>query len=98
MSKGPADATSCGNTSRVRPRLPFRWSLAAIAVGAFIARVAYILAVANRISLGLDSVWYVLESGVIGAHKGYLVPGTFMSTGRSVATAGQPPLYPTFLA
>jgi 4-amino-4-deoxy-L-arabinose transferase-like glycosyltransferase len=61
-------------------------------------RVAYVLAYTDRISFGLDSVWYQLVAGTIVSGDGYVDPERFYGQGVAVATAFRPPLYPVFLA
>lgn len=81
-----------------RGRPSFAVALGLIAVAALVIRVIYVLRVARHEPLGLDATWYTLVSGTIAHGDGFVAPGPFYSTGRAVATAGFPPLYPTFLA
>jgi hypothetical protein len=72
--------------------------VAGITVFGFGVRVAYVLAYSDRISFGLDSVWYQLVSGTLVSGDGYVDPDRFYGQGVAVATAFRPPLYPVFLA
>ncbi len=72
--------------------------LAAIATFALAVRVAYIVVTARHLPLAQDALWYTLVSGPIANGKGFLAPGPYFSTGRTIATAAYPPLYPGFLA
>jgi 4-amino-4-deoxy-L-arabinose transferase-like glycosyltransferase len=82
----------------LRPSFRFLVQLGTVAVFAFFLRVTYVYLVARHTHLGQDALWYTLVSGPLSDGKGYLSPGVFFSSGRSVATAGYPPLYPGFLA
>ena len=62
------------------------------------ARVAYVVAVAQDVPLGNDATWYFLQSGSIADGAGFIDPEQRFATGAEVATAGFPPLYPTWLA
>jgi 4-amino-4-deoxy-L-arabinose transferase-like glycosyltransferase len=78
--------------------MSFVGRLACITAFGFGVRVAYVLAYSDRISFGLDSVWYQLVSGTLVSGDGYVDPEKFYGHGTAVATAFRPPLYPVFLA
>ena len=61
-------------------------------------RVGYILGFSSHLNFGLDSVWYQLEGGALASGHGYVDPQRLFESGRDVATAFRPPLYPGFLA
>jgi 4-amino-4-deoxy-L-arabinose transferase-like glycosyltransferase len=82
---------------RVR-QTSFGTRLAAIAAAALAIRVAYVVTFSDRISLGLDSVWYQLVAGSIVNNDGFVDPQKIYLHGVSVPTAFRPPLYPVFLA
>ncbi len=60
--------------------------------------MGYVLAVSHDVPLGNDATWYFLQSGSIADGAGYIDPELRFATGAEVATAGFPPLYPTWLA
>ena len=75
----------------------WRW-VAVIAALGLAARVGYILGFSSHLNFGLDSVWYQLEGGALASGHGYVDPQRLFESGRDVATAFRPPLYPGFLA
>jgi 4-amino-4-deoxy-L-arabinose transferase-like glycosyltransferase len=79
-------------------RVSFLTGLAAISIAAFVVRVAYVIAFADRLHVGLDSTWYRLVAGTIAGGDGFIDPEQAYTHGVSVATAFRPPLYPLFLA
>ena len=72
--------------------------IAAIAALGLAARVGYILGFSSHLNFGLDSVWYQLEGGALASGHGYVDPQRLFESGRDVATAFRPPLYPGLLA
>jgi 4-amino-4-deoxy-L-arabinose transferase-like glycosyltransferase len=76
----------------------FAWQLGAVVAVGLVARVAYVVLVADHIELGLDSVIYRLLSGQIAEHGRYVDPGALFNEGVVRPTASYPPLYPVFLA
>ena len=72
--------------------------IAAIAAVGLAVRVGYILGFSSHLNFGLDSVWYQLEGGALASGHGYVDPQRLFESGRDVATAFRPPLYPGFLA
>ena len=95
---GAADMAVDRPTADTRHRGRFGLWLALIAGTGLVARVAYVLTIGRHLTLGLDAVWYELQSGTIAAGKGYIDPATFYRSGRSVPTANFPPLWPMTLA
>lgn len=83
--------------SRRSLRVPrgFAARLAIVALVALVVRLVYVLAVSP--SLGLDAIWYVLQSETIADGVGYVDPAPFFERGAVVATANFPPLWPTLL-
>ncbi len=79
-------------------RRSFAAGLGVIAAVALIVRLVYVYTVARHLTLGLDSIWYELVSGPLAHGKGVIDPVPYFTSGREVATAGHPPLYPAFLA
>ncbi|MEY2449772.1 MAG: hypothetical protein QOH79_3248 [Acidimicrobiaceae bacterium] len=79
-------------------RAPFASGLAAISAVALAIRVAYVVTFADRLQVGLDSIWYQLVSGSIVGNAGFVDPEKLYLHGISVPTAFRPPLYPLFLA
>src|SRR4051812_34909960 len=84
-------------SKRVR-RTSFRTSLAAISGFGLVVRVTYVELFSSHINIGLDSIWYQLESATIASGAGFVDPSRFFGERVSVATAYRPPLYPAFLA
>ena len=85
---------SCADSSSVR----FWPWLGCIAALGLAARVGYILVFSSHLNFGLDSIWYQLEGGALASGHGYVDPQRLFESGRDVATAFRPPLYPGFLA
>ncbi len=73
------------------------WIAAVVAFGLAL-RVGYILGFSSHLNFGLDSVWYQLEGGALASGHGYVDPQRLFESGRDVATAFRPPLYPGLLA
>jgi hypothetical protein len=76
----------------------FRRAVAAIAIGALILRIAYVLALGSRAPLRADGTWYALQAQTIANGAGYVDPRRYFSFHGSVATAQFPPLWPALLA
>ncbi|MEY2453506.1 MAG: hypothetical protein QOD92_3080 [Acidimicrobiaceae bacterium] len=79
-------------------RVSFGRALAAISAAGLAIRVAYVLAITDRLQVGLDSTWYQLVGGSIAENKGFVDPENLYLRQVSVPTAFRPPLYPLFLA
>ncbi len=79
-------------------RRAFAIRLGVIAAVALAARLVYVFTVARHLPLGLDAIWYTFVSGPLAHGKGVIDPVVYFTSGREVATAGHPPLYPAFLA
>ena len=80
------------------PSVRFWPWLVAIAALGLAGRVGYIIVFSSRLNFGLDSVWYQLEGGALASGHGYVDPQHLFESGRDVATAFRPPLYPGLLA
>jgi hypothetical protein len=76
----------------------FARAVVAIALGALVVRVAYVLALGHHPALGADGTWYALQSGTIANGAGYVDPQRYYSFRGAVATAQFPPLWPGLLA
>jgi 4-amino-4-deoxy-L-arabinose transferase-like glycosyltransferase len=74
----------------------FRARLVVIVLVAVVARLVYDLVVVRHVVLGVDSVWYLLEGGIIKDHHAYLDPAVFVVDRQP--TAAWPPLFPSYLA
>lgn len=72
-------------------------TLAAIAFGAAVVRIVYVLAIARHVELGLDSTWYVLVANQLAVGQGYVDPARLLG-GVNEPTANFPPLYAAWLA
>lgn len=72
--------------------------LSAIVIFGFAARSGYILSVGQRLTFGLDSIWYELQAGTIANGVGYVDPGAYYRFGQHIPTANFPPLWPLVLA
>jgi hypothetical protein len=76
----------------------FEIVLVAIAVFGLVARVAYVLTIGRRLTIGSDAIWYALQAGPIATGKGYIDPAAFYQLGKQIPTANFPPLWPMALA
>jgi 4-amino-4-deoxy-L-arabinose transferase-like glycosyltransferase len=83
---------------RARPSAGFVGILASLTVLGIALRCVYAVAVGRHLRLGLDSIWYQLVGKQLAGGYGYVDPSTLLSTGRRVATANFPPLYPAVVA
>jgi 4-amino-4-deoxy-L-arabinose transferase-like glycosyltransferase len=72
-------------------------SVGVVALVGLGARVAYTLTIGADVELGADALWYSLQAAIVGDGRGYLDPQPFFSSGREVATASFPPLWPALL-
>lgn len=73
-------------------------TLLGIALVGLVLRVAYVLIVMPRVTLGQDAIWYRLQAGLISGGVGYVDPAAFFAAGRAVPTAQFPPAWPALLA
>src|SRR5262249_55408112 len=83
--------------SRVSSARFTRWIVVAIVLGV-VVRIGYVLVVMRHVSLGTDSVWYILQGGAIHDGAFYVDPANFYRTGHRVATAAWVPGFPVYLA
>src|ERR1700689_4379779 len=79
-------------------RNQFGLALGAIVALGFIARVAYALTIGQRLTFGLDTIWYELQAGTIANGAGYVDPHAYYGLSRLVPTDNFPPLWPAALA
>jgi 4-amino-4-deoxy-L-arabinose transferase-like glycosyltransferase len=89
-----------GQLRTIRRVAPRSWAarLLLVVAGGLAARVAYVLLVMPDVELGFDAIWYWFQSSTIADGAGYLDVETYFQSGRAVATAGFPPLWPALLA
>ncbi|CAN5704062.1 hypothetical protein BH10ACT1_BH10ACT1_23240 [soil metagenome] len=80
-------------------RVERRWPLllATVVALGLVVRTGYVLLVVRHTAPGLDAVWYQLQGSSIRQGTGYVVPNGLF-TGRTVPTAGFPPVYPAYQA
>jgi 4-amino-4-deoxy-L-arabinose transferase-like glycosyltransferase len=72
--------------------------LGIVAGVAVAARVAYVLLLAPDRAECCDRLFYHLTANLLADGHGYVKPVEFLEEGRSLPTAGHPPLYPFLLA
>ena len=76
----------------------FGGRLAMIVVVGLGIRLAYALAVARTIRVGGDAYAFHVLGNLLAAGHGYIRPYDYVFSGKSLATAEHPPLYPIYLA
>lgn len=75
----------------------FRRHLVLIALGGLALRIAYALWKGDQAILG-DAIFYKLQSQIVAEGHGFLTPGLYAFSHRSVASAEHPPLFTLSLA
>jgi 4-amino-4-deoxy-L-arabinose transferase-like glycosyltransferase len=76
----------------------FRVHLAVVVAAALVARVVYVLIAAPGDPTCCDRLFYHVTANLLADGHGYIQPQAYLEHGRSLATAGHPPLYPFLLA
>jgi len=81
-----------------RPLSPFAARLGAVAAGALVLRVVYVLLLARHVPVAGDSQFFHGESLLISRGHGFIEPFVWAAYRISAPTAAHPPLYPLVLA